>query len=526
MSSHHHQYVLAIDLGTSGPKVALVTQNGELVGYETQTTPVIYIPGGGAEQNPEDWWLAIKNGISRLLNRQLVAKKDIVGLSCTTQWSGTVAVDRKGRPLMNAIIWMDLRGAKYIRKIVAGPIKIHGYDVIKLWKWIHLTGGAPGRVGKDPIAHILFIKNEHPDIYQQTYKFLEPKDYLNLKFTGEFAATYDSIALHWLTDNRDIRKVDYDQGLIHISGIERDKLPTLIHANDILGYILPPVAEELGLPAGIRVVGGTPDLQSAAIGSGAIRDFEPHLYVGTSSWLVCHVPFKRTDLIHNMCSLPSAIPNRYLLTNEQECAGACLTYLKDKIFFAQDALTYTECPPDIYQIFDEIAEKAPAGSDGLIFTPWLYGERSPIDDHFIRGGFYNQSLNTTRSHMIRAIYEGVAYNTRWLLGYVENFIRQQVRSIRIVGGGAKSNIWCQIFADVLNRTIHQVKNPLLVNAMGSAFLACVALGYLTFADIPTLVPIANTYEPNPANHRLYSGLFQEFLNIYKKIRPIYVRLNQ
>lgn len=526
MQENRNQYMLAIDLGTSGPKVALVSQSGKLIDYEVEKIPTLYLPNGGAEQRTEDWWQAIKKAIHRLLRRQEVPQKDIISLSCTTQWSGTVAVNRHGNPLMNAIIWMDLRGAKYIQKIVNGFLKVHGYDILKLWKWIRLTGGAPGRVGKDPLAHILFIKNELPHIYQQTFKFLEPKDYLNFKFTGEFAATYDSIALHWITDNRNIQRVTYSDSLIQTAEIDRNKLPDLIQATDILGKISPQVAEELGLPKHIQVIGGTPDLHSAAIGSGAVRDFETHLYIGTSSWLVCHVPFKKTDLHHNMCSLPSAIPHRYLLTNEQECAGACLTYLKDKVFYPPDELTRIECPSDIYQIFDRIVESVPAGSDGLIFTPWLYGERSPIDDRLIRGGFFNQTLNTSRSHLIRAVYEGVAYNTRWLLGYVEDFIQRKVLSIRMVGGGAKSNIWCQIYADVLGCIVHQVRNPMLVNAMGAAFLACVALKHLTFDDVPSLVIIENTYEPNHANQRLYSDLYREFLNIYKKVRPIYAKINQ
>ncbi len=526
MSNKHAQYILAIDLGTSGPKIALISHCGELVDFETESIPVIYLSGGGAEQSPEDWWQAIKHGIHRLLKKQPIEKKDIIGLSCTSQWSGTVAVDKNGRPLMNAIIWMDLRGAKYIQKVIDGPIKIHEYDLIKLWHWIRLTGGAPGRVGKDPIAHILYIKNEQPRVYQQTYKFLEPKDYLNLRLTGLFAATYDSIALHWITDNRNIHHIHYDDRLIRIADIDREKFPDLIHAKDILGTISPQIAEELGLSKTVQVIGGTPDLHSAALGSGAVLDFEPHLYVGTSSWLVCHVPYKKTDLLHNMCSLPSAIPNRYLLTNEQECAGACLTYLRDKVFFPPDELKTSEYPSDVYQIFDRIVEKAPAGSGGLIFAPWLYGERSPVDDDLIRGGFINQSLSVNRSHLLRSVYEGVAYNTRWLLGYVEKFIRRRIPSIRIVGGGAKSNIWCQIFSDVLGRTIQQVKHPLLVNAMGAGFLACVALNYLTFEDIPKLVPIAKTYEPNDDNHHLYSDLFKEFTNIYRKIRPICARLNR
>ena len=437
MSADGNKYILAIDLGTSGPKVALVSTHGEVVDYEFEATQFFLFPNGGAEQRPDDWWDAIKKATARLLGRRVVPVDDIVAVSCTTQWSGTVAVDRDGQHLMNAIIWMDARGARYIKGITGGPIEVQGYGIGKLLTWLRLTGGVPTQVGKDPIAHILYIKNEFPEIYRATYKFLEPKDYLNLRLTGRFAASYDSIALHWLTDNRNISNVVYDDRLIAMSTLDREKLPDLKRAIDLLGPIKPEIAEELGLNKNVQAVLGTPDVHSAAIGSGAVRDYEAHLYIGTSSWLACHVPFKKSDLLHNMASVPSAIPERYLLINEQECAGACLNFLRDSIVYPEDELATQARPADVYQAFDRVAERVPAGSDKVIFTPWLYGERTPVDDHHVRGGFFNQSLKTTREHLIRAVFEGVAYNSRWLLQYVEKFVKRRLEAINMVGGGAK-----------------------------------------------------------------------------------------
>ena len=526
MRADDGRYILSIDLGTSGPKVALVSTQGEVVDWEFEPMPLLLVPGGGAEQRPDDWWDAIKTAAARLLGRRVVPVDDIVALSCTTQWSGTVAVDRAGRPLMNAIIWMDSRGARYIQDITGGLIKIQDYGLGRLVTWLRLTGGVPTHSGKDPIAHILYIKNDLPDIYRATYKFLEPKDYLNLRLTGRFAASTESITLHWLTDNRNIANVAYDDRLIAMSTIDRDKLPDLKRAVDVLGPIRPEIAGELGLSRNVQVVMGTPDVHSAAIGSSAVRDGAAHLYIGTSSWLACHVPFKKSDLIHNMASLPAAIPNRYLLVNEQECAGACLNYLRDNLVYPEDEMATGARPSNAYQVFDRIAEKVPAGSGKVIFTPWLYGERTPIDDHLVRGGFFNQSLHTTREHLIRAVFEGVAYNARWLLKYVEQFVGRRVDVINAIGGGAKSNVWCQIYADVLNRTIKQIKDPALASVRGAAFLAAVALGHLTFDDIPTRVEIACTYEPNPAHRAIYDELFNEFVNLYQRNKSIYARLNR
>ena len=520
------KYILAIDLGTSGPKVALFSSQGEMLGSEFEETNLLLFPDGGAEQSPHEWWDAIQKAVKRLLARRLTASEDIVAIACTGQWSGTVPVDGEGNTLGNAIIWMDSRGAAQIRQIAGGAISIQGYSLGRLFQWIRLTGGAPAMVGKDPIAHILYIKQNQPGTYQRTYKFLEPIDYIGLRLTGRFAASFDSIALYWLTDNRDIKDVRYDGRLLRVSTLDRAKLPDLQPANSILGILLPDLARDWGLMENVQVVIGSPDIHSAAIGSGAVRDFEPHLYVGTSSWITCHVPFKKTDLSHSIAALPAAIPGRYLLTDAQECAGACLQSLRDNIFFHDDELSGGTKPVNVYKLFDQIAERTPAGSDKLIFLPWLYGERAPVDDRFVRGGFLNQSLKTTREHMVRAVFEGVAYNSRWLLQYVEPMIGRPAEAVNMVGGGAKSDIWCQIHADVMNRTIRQMKDPIEVNVRGAALLASAALGFISYDDIASRVPVAKTYHPNPDHRRIYDELFREFTAIYESNKKVFVRLNR
>lgn len=520
------KYILAMDLGTSGPKVALFSSQGEMLGSEFEETKLLLFPDGGAEQSPDDWWDAIHKATKRLLARGLAPNEDIVAVACTGQWSGTVAVDKDGNALGNAVIWMDSRGGEQVQQIAGGGINIQGYSPVKLLQWIRLTGGAPAIAGKDPIAHILYIKHNHPDLYKQTFKFLEPIDYLGLRLTGRFAASFDSISLYWMTDNREIQNVRYDDRLIRMSDIDASKLPDLQPANSILGILQPDIARAWGVREDVPVVIGSPDVHSAAVGSGAVRDFETHLYVGTSSWITCHVPFKKTDLTHSIAALPSAIPGRYLLTDAQECAGACLQFLRDNIFFHQDEMSTNGKPGNAYQLFDQVAERTPAGSNKLIFLPWLYGERAPVDDRFVRGGFFNQSLQTTREHMVRAVFEGVAYNSRWLLGYVEGLIGRRVEAVNMVGGGAKSDIWCQIHADVMDRPIRQMRDPIEVNVRGAALLASAALGFIRYDDIASRVPVAKTYTPNPENRKIYDELFREFTAIYASNKKIFARLNR
>lgn len=517
--------ILAIDLGTSGPKVALVAATGEVLASAVETVDLLLLPGGGAEQRPADWWAAICRAARRLLADSPVAPGRIAGVACTAQWSGTVALDAAGAPLMYALIWMDSRGAPYLRRAVGGPLRVQGYGPRKLLRWLRLTGGAPAHSGKDPIAHILYLKHERPEIYRAAATFLEPKDYVNFLLTGRRAASFDSITLHWVTDNRDARRVRYDDELLALAGIDRAKLPELLPGDSLLGPLLPGPAAELGLPAGLPVAIGTPDLHSAAIGAGSVADYAANLYIGTSSWLTCHVPSKKVDLLHNMAALPSPLPGRYLLLNEQECAGACLRFVRDGLIFADDGLTREVAPADAYPRLDALAAGAPAGSGGLIFTPWLYGERTPVEDHRVRGGFFNLSLAATRAQLVRAVLEGVAYNSRWLLGYVERFIGRRIEAINIAGGGAQSALWCQIYADVLGRTIRQVADPLQINARGAGLLAAAALGLASYEGLGARVPIARTFSPDPRNRAVYDRLFREYRGIYRATKAMHARLN-
>ena len=542
MPNSQMKYILAIDHGTGGPKSAIVSTQGEVIDWAFEEVPLHVYKGGGAEQDPNDWWNAILNTSKKVIDNGKVAIEDIVGICNTSQWSGTVPVDKDGNHLTNAIIWMDTRGAPYIiKKIHKGLLKFSGFNIRKALIWLKRTGGAPTLSGKDPIAHMLWLKYEHPDIYEKTYNFLEPQDYINLKLTGKFTSSYTTIGLNWLTDIRDLNNIHYSKKLIKMAKLDKNKLPAeLVNSTDIIGTITKEVADTLGLDKDTKVIAGAPDIPSAAIGSGAVRDYETHIYIGTSDWVICHIPFKKGDMFHNIGSVLSAIPGRYMIINEQEIAGGTLSFLRDKILYHKDELLREEAVPDVYKIFDRIVENVPAGSNNLIFTPWLIGERCPIDDHTIRGGLYNISLEMSREHLIRAIFEGVAYNVKWAFTYVEKLIRKFVKKeqremknkeviipeVSIIGGGAQSDVWCQIFADVLDRKIKQVSDPIQANARGAAYIASVGLGYLKWDEIQNCCEISNIFTPNPENRKIYDKLFKEYLNIYKIMRKTYKRLNK
>lgn len=516
-----NQLVFTIDLGTSGPKVALFTLGGEFIGGAFEPVELVLTDDGGVEQRPDDWWDGIVAASRRVWADTGADPSSVVAVSVTSQWSGTVAVDADGAAIGNAIIWMDSRGAEQTRSLVGGLVKVAGYQPLKLKRWIQLTGGAPAHSGKDPISHILFIEHRRPEVARETAVYLEPKDYLNLRLTGRAVSTYDSIVLHWLTDNRDPMHIDYVPELVAASGISRSKLPDLIGATDIVGGLTSAAASQLGLPADVPVVGGTPDVQSATIGSGAVRDFEGHLYIGTSAWLTCHVPFKKTDLLRGVASLPSPIPGRYFVANEQETAGACLNWLSESVLYPDDVLGGGPAPADVFQRIDQLAATSPPGARGVIFTPWLNGERTPVDDHTIRAGWHHLSLGTTRADQVRAVLEGVALNSRWLMGAVERFTGRPFPWLHMIGGGAQSELWCQIHADVLDREIRQVAQPIRANARGAALLAAMALGEATIDDVASKVEITATFRPRPRHRGLYDEMFDTFRSIYKAEKSIH-----
>ncbi len=383
-----------------------------------------------------------------------------------------------------------------------------GYNLFKLHTWLRLTGGAPARSGKDPLAHILYLKHAQPERYRTAHKFLEPKDYLNLRLTGRFASSCETLALHWLTDNRDIRRIDYHPTLLRLAGLRREQLLDLHPSTAVLGAILPSVADEWGLPREVQVVLGTPDLHATAIGSGGLGDFQAHMALSTSAWISCHVPFKRTDLWRNIATLPAGIPGRYFIANEQETAGACVDWLC--------RLLWGACPPpDAYIQLDTWAAQAGAGADGLRFLPWLVGERTPVENPHIRGGFCRLSLSHGRAEMARAVLEGVALNARWLLEAVERLAGRRLEPIRLIGGGTRSAVWAQVIADVLQRELWQMAQPQMATVRGAGMLTAVAMGWTDWQSLERHAPVQARFTPDPAHARLYDAMYREFRARYR-----------
>lgn len=519
-------YVLAIDLGSGGPKVGLVASTGDIVASAAGRTTTYFFPEGGSEQDPHEWWRTISEAVKEVLSRAAVPAQRIVAVSCTSMWSVIVPVDEHGEPLMNAVHWLDTRGGPYNRAIAKGFPSIQGYGLGRLLKWVRRTGMAPTHGGVDALGHMLFIKNERPEVYRKTYKFLEPMDYINLRLTGRCVSCQSNVFPMMMTDNRRPSITEYDPGLLRLAGIDKEKLPELLPNDGIVGPLLPSVAEQFGLDPSTKVILAANDNHTAAIGAGAVRDFDAVWVLGRSGFLAGHVPFKKTDILHAITTMPSPLPGRYLILAEMGNAGQSVEFFLNNVVYPNDEYrSGSPLPADRYGRLSRAAAEAPPGSGGVLFMPWLNGSLTPQENPLMRGGFLNLSHKVTRGHLSRAVLEGCAFHLRWMLGPVEKFMGRRFRFLRLGGGGALSDVWAQIHADVVGMPIHQLSDPLNANVRGAAFLAFDRLGYGSIADVPDKIGIARVYEPSAGHRELYDRLFRQFLAAYRRTEPICTALN-
>jgi xylulokinase len=505
------QHALAVDLGTGGPKVGLVSLTGKLAWFEHLRVETRALPDGGAEQDAEEWWELITGAARRALASGVVPADSVRAVAVTGQWASRVPVDADGDPVAPCVMWMDTRGARHSRELVGGPVV--GFDPRKLVPWVRRSGGIPSPAGADPISHVLYLERDRPEVAAAASWFLEPVDYLTMRFTGRATATPASMLAAWLTDNRRLdRQPAYDPALVALAEIDPSRLPPLVPTGSIVGPVRDAVANELGLPAGAQVVTGVPDLHAATVGSGAVGLYEPHLTISTTGWISCPLRRKKTDALRSMASVPGVGDGQYLLANSIDTSGVGLEW-------ARAALGLGDYP----ELLVAAATSAP-GAGGVVFTPWLGGTRSPAEDRAARAGWQGMSLQTTQADLVRAVLEGVACHGRWLHEAVEHFARRRLEPLRLIGGGAQSDLWCQIHADVMDRRIERVADPASAVLRGAALLAAIAMGAVKPDDLRALVAVDRTFTPDPGTRAVYDRLFAEFPRLHKAQRGLSRRL--
>jgi xylulokinase len=349
-------------------------------------------------------------------------------------------------------------------------------------------------------------------------------DYVNLRLTGMVSANQGTMFMSQLCDNRTLGATTYDADLVALTGLDADRLPPLLPLDTAIGTVVPAVAERLGLPAGAVVYGGVNDTVAGAVASGALVEGRGGLSIGTTSVLLDTMGDKAVDLDHELLTMPSPFPDTYLLWAENGIGGRALEHVLVDVVHAVDALADHQTD-DEFRRLDEALASVGAGSDGLLFLPWLNGSLSPDSDPNTRGGFINMSLRTGRAHMVRAVCEGVAHNLRWLLPHAESFTGAPMDEIAFLGGAARSRAWCQILADVLDRTIAPVADPEWAVARGVANLALQRHGVIDRNELDGRADVADRFEPDPANRNRYDTMHEQFEASFEALRPIHEALN-
>jgi xylulokinase len=514
MSAPHERYVLTADLGSTGLKAGLVSLTGEILSCEFALLTTRRPGGGASTQDAEEWWRLLTEAARKAMAAGGVRPEQVVAASCTGQWASTVPVDAGGRPVGDCLLYDDTRGAPYSRDLIARPVA--GFAPRNALAWVRRTGGAPSPSGADPIGHLLFLRHERPDVYAAARWFLEPVDYLTMRMTGVPAATHASMAAAWLTDNRRPDILRYDAGLARRAGIDTGRLPPLRPIGSVVGTVSPRAAGELDVPEGLPVVTGLPDLHAAVCGAGTLDDFQAHLAISTTSWIGLSVPFKKTDVLRSIASVPGLAAGSYVVADNHETGGRCLQWLNETVLGA------SATGDSDYERLVARAAAVPPGSHGVIFTPWLDGERSPVDDRDARAGFHNLSLTTTQDDLVRAVLEGVAYNGRWLHEAVERFAGRRLDPVRMIGGGARSDLWCQIHADVRGRTVERVEDPINATLRGQAVFAALSLGAVRREDVR--IRVDRVFRPGASAGAEYARLYREFPGLYRSQRRMFRRL--
>lgn len=526
---------ITYDIGTTGVKTCLfeIGDTINLVASAMEGYSLKVLDNGGAEQDSYEWWQAMCSTTHELLEKTGVDPSDICGISFCSQMQGLVLVDRSGEPVRPAMSYMDQRARYELQKGLAYGIQIAGSNVFKLIKALRITGAVAASV-KDPVWKYKWVENNEPENFKKVYKWLDVKEFLILKLTGKFVMTEDSAFATLLYDIRKGRE-GWSKEICKIYGVNIDHLPTIIKSTDNVGGVTKEAAIELGLKEGTPVFGGGGDASLIGVGAGATELGDTHIYLGTSGWLSTVVDRSMVDTSARIAAIVGAQPGKYNYFAELETAGKCLEWVKDHLALDEiniylKKMDVTQSKESIYtSLYDymsEVIDSIPAGAGGIIFTPWLHGNRCPFEDPNARGMFFNISLENGKTELIRAVVEGVCFHMRWFLETQEKKVRTS-KVIRLVGGGALSHVTCQILSDCIGRVVETVDSPQNVGAVGACAVVAVGLGMIEdLSAAKKLILPKKIFKPNMENKSIYDKNYKVYKQLYKANRKNFALLNE
>ena len=525
-------YVLADDIGTTGVKTCLfeIGSSITLLAGDSEGYGLYIMEDGGAEQDADEWWAAMCHTTARLLTKTGTAPEQISGISFCSQMQGLVLTDRDGVPVHRPMSYMDQRATEEIRKGIAHGPQIAGANVFKLLKSLRITGAVSTSV-KDPMWKYKWIEAHEPENFSRAYKWLDVKEYLIHRCTGRFVMTEDSAFATLLYDTR---KKAWSQSLCRTFDVRTEHLPDIIASSDQAGSLTEKAAAELGLAPGTPVFGGGGDASLIGVGAGCSSVGDTHIYCGTSGWVSTVTDRQLVDVSAMIAAIVGAQSGRYNYFAEMETAGKCLEWVRDHLALDEIGI-YLEkkditegreaIARSLYDYMTETVAKAPAGSGGVLFTPWLHGNRCPFEDPTAAGMFFGIRLETGKTELIRAVLEGICYHLRWMLECEARKVKIS-DTIRFVGGGALSPVTSQILADITGHTIEVVESPQNVGSVGAAAIAAVGLGLIPDLDrVRSFIPVQSSYVPDRKAHAVYNHYYETFKKLYAANKKLFRSLS-
>ena len=504
------KYILAHDLGTSGNKATLFSAEGELGASVLYEYPVSYPHNGWVEQDPEDFWKAVCLSTRELLEKAKVSNSDIAGICFSGQMMGCLLVDRDGKPLRPVIIWADTRAGHQADEM----------ENILGMEYVYRTTGH--RISASySAAKLLWVRDNENDIYKRAHKILHAKDYIVYKMTGNFVTDYSDASG---TNLFNINKKIWDVQILDELGIPHYLLPDPHPSSDSAGFISAQAACETGLMEGTPVIIGGGDGSCACVGAGVVSEGSAYNVLGSSSWISLASKKPVFDPEMRTFTWIHLDPELYTPCGTMQAAGYSYSWYRNT--FCQDEITSAKSNnKNPYELIDQGVLKSPAGAGGILYLPYLLGERSPRWDHYARGALIGLSVNSGKGNISRAILEGVAFNLRIILNILEQGTPGGINEIILIGGGAKGEVWLQILADIWQKPLAVPFLREEATSLGAAICGGVGIGvFRDYKSARKFNKIEKIIKPNLAFAEQYDMLFSIFNESYENLKVIYKKL--
>ena len=502
-------YIIAHDLGTTGNKATLYNKDGKLVGSAFYAYGTDYPHTSWAEQNPEDWWQAVCASTRQLLARTGARPDDIACITFSGQMMGCVPLDKDARPLRSAIIWADQRSVEQERWVGE---RVSPQDIYRISG--HRLSASYS------LQKILWLRDHQPEIYRAAHKFVHAKDAMVARMTGNFVTDVSDASGMNLYD---LEAGCWSERILGAVGLEESQLPEVHPSIDVVGEVQSTAADEIGVAPRTPVVIGGGDGPCAAAGSGVVTEGSAYNYIGSSSWIAVASPSPVFDPECKTVTFMHIVPGMLTPNGTMQAAGASYQWMRDQLCGVEVELARQgDISP--YEQMNTLAAASPPGANGLIFLPYLMGERSPRWNPKARGAFIGLTIRHTRSDLIRAVLEGVTMNLRLILAALQSH-GVQVEAMRLIGGGARGRFCNQMMADIYGLPVYRMAILEEATSMGAAMAGGVGVGlFPDFSVSQQMNPVAEIFEPDPAAQQTYAQIFPLFEACYQALAPVYEQI--